>query len=75
MVLAAGLGIVPAAPAAAAVPVLVLDGTGFGHGVGLSQRGAEHMARTGSSAEQILATFYPGVQLAESIGPMRVAVH
>ena len=75
MVLAAGLGLVPAAPAAAAVPVLVLDGTGFGHGVGLSQWGAEYLARTGASTEQILATFYPGVQLAEASGPMRVAVH
>ena len=75
IVLAAGLGLVPAAPAAAAVPVLVLDGAGFGHGVGLSQWGAEYLARTGLSTNQILATFYPGVQMGEAAGTMRVAVH
>ncbi len=74
-VLAAGLGLVPAPAAAAAVPVLVLDGTGWGHGVGLSQWGAEYLARSGLSTNQILGTFYPGVQLAEATGPMRVAVH
>lgn len=74
IVLAAGLGLAPA-PAAAAVPVLVLDGTGYGHGVGLSQWGAEYLARTGHTTYDILGTFYPGVQLAEATGPMRVAVH
>jgi stage II sporulation protein D len=74
-VLIAAGGVVATPPAAAAVPVLVLDGTGWGHGVGLSQWGAEHLARTGRSAHQILATFYPGVQLGEATGTMRVAVH
>jgi stage II sporulation protein D len=63
------------ARAAAAVPVVVLDGTGYGHGVGLSQWGAEYLARTGRSAGDILATFYPGATLAEATGPVRVAVH
>lgn len=75
ILLVAGLGLVPAARAAAAVPVLVLDGTGYGHGVGLSQWGAEYLARTGKSTNEILATFYPGAQQAEATGPMRVAVH
>jgi len=65
----------PATPAAAAVPVVVLDGTGFGHGVGLSQWGAEYLARTGRSAAEILGTFYPGAGLSEASGPVRVAVH
>ncbi|MGK2947269.1 MAG: SpoIID/LytB domain-containing protein [Acidimicrobiales bacterium] len=71
-----GVGIVPAALAtpAPSVPVVHLDGTGFGHGVGLSQWGAEYLARTGRTAEEILGTFYPGVQLAEATGPVRVAV-
>ena len=73
--LLAGVGLVPAAPADAAVPVLVLDGTGYGHGVGLSQWGAESLARSGRSTTDILGTFYPGVQLAEATGTMRVAVH
>lgn len=65
----------PAADARAAVPILVLDGTGWGHGVGLSQWGAEHLARTGRSTEEILGTFYPGVGLASTTGSVRVAVH
>ncbi|MFP5255559.1 MAG: SpoIID/LytB domain-containing protein [Acidimicrobiia bacterium] len=65
----------PAAHASGAVPVLVLDGTGWGHGVGLSQWGAEYLARTGRSASDILATFYPGAQLATAQGTVRVAVH
>jgi hypothetical protein len=74
-VLVAGVGLVPTSPATAAVPVLVLHGTGWGHGVGLSQWGAEYLARTGQSTNDILGTFYPGVQLAEATGTMRVAVH
>ena len=69
------LCLAPLAPARAAVPVLVLDGTGYGHGVGLSQWGAEYLARTGKPVEQILATFYPGAGLGQASGPVRVAVH
>jgi stage II sporulation protein D len=36
------------------------DGQGFGHGVGLSQWGAEEKASRGASAEDILAFYYPG---------------
>ncbi|MGQ0831222.1 MAG: SpoIID/LytB domain-containing protein [Microthrixaceae bacterium] len=61
--------------ARAAVPVIVLDGTGWGHGVGLSQWGAEYLARTGRSADQILATFYPGAAIGQAAGSVRVAVH
>lgn len=73
--LVAGVALLPPTTSAAALPVLVLDGTGFGHGVGLSQWGAEYMARTGRTTEEILATFYRGVQLGEATGTMRVAVH
>ncbi len=38
----------------------VFTGKGFGHGVGLSQWGAQGMALTGASAEQILAHYYRG---------------
>lgn len=57
------------------VPIVVLDGTGYGHGVGLSQWGAEYLARTGRSVDQILATFYPGAGLGQATGAVRVAVH
>jgi stage II sporulation protein D len=36
------------------------EGRGFGHGVGLCQFGAEGQAKAGRSAEEILATYYPG---------------
>ncbi|MCK6488105.1 MAG: SpoIID/LytB domain-containing protein [Planctomycetes bacterium] len=42
---------------------LVLQGRGYGHGVGLSQVSAWEMARQGRSAEQITAHFYPGAAL------------
>ncbi|MEO7429144.1 MAG: hypothetical protein ABIY48_07140, partial [Acidimicrobiales bacterium] len=69
------IGIAPLGAAHASVPVLKLKGTGYGHGVGLSQWGAEYLARTGHSSTQILGTFYPGAKLAEASGPVRVAVH
>jgi len=71
----AAISIVTAAPARAEVPILRLDGRGFGHGVGLSQWGAKYAADAGATAEQIVATFYPGTTLATAGGPVRVAVH
>ncbi len=42
---------------------LVFVGSGYGHGVGMSQWGARAMARKGASYERILARFYPGARL------------
>lgn len=36
---------------------------GYGHGVGMSQYGADYMARQGSTYEEILAHYYPGTQI------------
>lgn len=36
---------------------------GHGHGVGMSQYGADYMARQGSSWQEILAHYYPGAEL------------
>ena len=72
---AVALGTAGSAASAGTVPVLVLEGTGWGHGVGLSQWGAEYLARTGRSSAEILATFYPGAQLGTAQGSVRVAVH
>lgn len=36
---------------------------GYGHGVGLSQVGADYMARQGSDYQKILAWYYPGTTL------------
>ena len=51
-------------PAAAAVPPsFVLGGGGYGHGVGMSQYGAQAQARAGRSVTQILASYYTGTAL------------
>jgi peptidoglycan hydrolase-like amidase len=42
---------------------LVLEGRGFGHGCGLSQVSAWYLARSGESAEAIVARFYPGARI------------
>ncbi|WP_324716280.1 SpoIID/LytB domain-containing protein [Carboxydochorda subterranea] len=42
---------------------LVVEGTGSGHGVGLSQWDALLMARQGRSAQQIVQAFYPGARI------------
>jgi stage II sporulation protein D len=44
--------------------VLVLDGSGDGSGVGLCQLGAQGMAATGATAEEILAHYHPAQRLA-----------
>ena len=39
------------------------DGAGWGHGVGMSQYGAEAMAADGFTHQQILSTYYQGTTL------------
>ena len=67
--------LVPATPSRAAVPVAVIEGKGFGHGVGMAQDGAFWMGRAGRSTPQILGHFYPGTGLGRGRGPVRVVVH
>ncbi|MHB1912685.1 MAG: hypothetical protein ACYCTI_11600, partial [Acidimicrobiales bacterium] len=57
-----------AAPAGAGggVPVVQINGKGFGHGVGLAQDGELEMGRQGDSLETILGQFYPGTSLARA---------
>ena len=40
-------------------------GGGFGHGVGMSQNGAQGMAKAGKGYKQILDFFYHGTELRE----------
>jgi stage II sporulation protein D len=42
---------------------IVLDGRGYGHGVGLSQEGAMEMARRGYRYTAILSFYYHGIQI------------
>src|SRR3954467_14929783 len=53
----------PAAAAHARAPDFVVAGYGWGHGVGMSQYGAQGFALHGWSCRQILAHYYPGTQL------------
>jgi stage II sporulation protein D len=43
--------------------MIVIEGSGRGHGVGLCQWGARGMASVGADAATILAHFFPGTQL------------
>ena len=36
---------------------------GYGHGVGMSQVGAQYMANQGATYQEILAWYYPGTKL------------
>jgi stage II sporulation protein D len=42
---------------------VVFVGSGHGHGVGMSQWGAQAMAERGAGYREILAAFYPGTTL------------
>ena len=48
---------------ASAGTVFLLDGRGWGHGVGMSQWGAEGYARHGYDYTRILAHYYPGTHV------------
>jgi SpoIID/LytB domain protein len=52
--------------------VVVINGRGFGHGVGLAQDGAYWMGRAGRSATEILRLFFPGTVIAKRGGTVRV---
>ena len=45
---------------------LLLEGGGWGHGVGLCQVGAARMASAGHRHQEILAFYYPGATLVEA---------
>ncbi|MGH8912857.1 MAG: SpoIID/LytB domain-containing protein [Acidimicrobiia bacterium] len=59
-------------PAVAAEGDFIVDGGGWGHGVGMSQYGAQGMALEGSSADEIIGYYYSGAQLkpAQSLGTL-----
>lgn len=61
------VGLVPApVQAQEGEPSFVVDGSGWGHGVGLSQYGARALAETGSSVDQIIANYYAGVSIQQT---------
>jgi SpoIID/LytB domain protein len=52
-----------AAPAGARIE---FTGSGFGHGVGMCQFGAQSAAERGDGFAQILARYYPGAQVVKA---------
>jgi stage II sporulation protein D len=47
---------------------VIIEGRGWGHGVGLSQWGALEMARQGRNYREILAHYYPGTEIKQVTG-------
>ena len=54
---------VDSAPTSVIGTGITINGRGWGHGVGMSQRGAEGMARLGFSFKEILLHYYTGVEI------------
>jgi stage II sporulation protein D len=64
-----------AAPApASARPALIITGAGLGHGIGMSQYGADGFARHGFDYTQILAHYYAATTLGPMTGSPQVRV-
>src|SRR5579862_2743946 len=61
------------AAGAPAQRLLIIDGAGDGHGVGMSQTGAQGLALHGYSALQILSHYYTGTDVG-LVGPRRISV-
>ncbi len=60
------------APLSVAPGRVVIDGKGYGHGVGLAQDGALWLGKNGKSSAQILTLFFPGTTLEKRGGIVRV---
>lgn len=74
--LVGGAAITPASAAVRAPgpDAVVLDGSGWGHGKGLSQWGAKGAAQQGRTAAQILDFYYPGTSAGRSGGSIAVLI-
>lgn len=67
--------LIPVGAGAASAEDWNLHGSGFGHGVGMSQYGAKSMAESGKSAEQILQYYYPGTTYDKVVDTAIVSVN
>ena len=54
--------------------VFQLDGLGYGHGIGMSQFGAEGMGRLGKGYREIVKFYYPGTRLADVSAKRQIKV-
>ena len=66
LALVMGVTLVPAPPAVAQAtdPTFTINGSGWGHMVGMSQYGARAMAEGGYSASQITGYYYANIRFA-----------
>lgn len=51
-----------------------VSGHGYGHGIGMSQYGAQGAAKAGVTYDAILAAYYPGTTLSSRSGSIRVLI-
>ncbi|MEM6258765.1 MAG: SpoIID/LytB domain-containing protein [Planctomycetota bacterium] len=49
-----------------AIDTVTISGRGFGHGVGMCQFGAQHMASVGNRHDKILGFYYPGARIRQA---------
>ncbi|MEM9347426.1 MAG: hypothetical protein AAGB26_12490, partial [Planctomycetota bacterium] len=49
-----------------AIDTVTISGRGFGHGVGMCQFGAQHMASAGNRHDKILGFYYPGARIRQA---------
>jgi stage II sporulation protein D len=66
------LGALAFASSAAASPLFIVYGRGWGHGIGMSQYGAQGFALQGRTHQQILRHYYRGTTLGVATGNVRV---
>ena len=62
----------PSAPGASGR--FVFNGHGWGHGIGMSQYGAQGAAKLGCSVTDILTTYYPGISVNQAAMPDTIRV-
>jgi stage II sporulation protein D len=75
LAVALGLAAGPAEPAAVAAPsAFTIHGAGYGHGIGLSQYGAQGMAMRGAGAGRIISFYYGGAKARPASLPATIRV-
>ena len=75
LAVAVSLGAGPAGPVAEAAPrIFTILGGGWGHGIGMSQYGAQRMAMRGASAGRIISFYYGGAKARPAALPATIRV-
>jgi stage II sporulation protein D len=64
----------PASPSQTAPSSFVFFGSGFGHGVGMSQWGAYGLAKMGWTHQQILTHYYSNTMIGQAAQPGKIRV-